>query len=443
MLSFYLRKIYVKLSGTNQIIFEMILSKLAFRVNDFFRGKIINFHYKKIRQHFKNKGTSEKELFQLIAFSKKNVPFYKKFLFSELEQFPILSKSSIRASLASFKSQDYLGKRVMTMTTSGSTGTPFTVYQNSNKKARNYADTLYFGEMAGYELGNKLYYLKIWAKQKMSNPLIYRIQNIVPVDVIELNDERIHFLLREMESSKEKINILGYVSALENFIRYAEKRKIHKFNVKVISIITMSEGLSNETRQKLQSLFDCKVVSRYSNLENGIIAQQEFNSDMFLVNTASYYLEIVHPTSENILPDGELGRIIVTDLYNYSMPMIRYDTGDFGIRIQQGGKTYLQTVEGRKLDLLYNTEGNLVSSYVMYKNMWQYTEIEQYQLVQTGLKSYEFRINCPSGFKMEEQLVSEFKQYLGQDAIFKVVYINEIPLLDSGKRRKTVNLYYK
>ena len=75
--------------------------------------------------------------------------------------------------------------------------------------------------------------------------------------------------------------------------------------------------------------------------------------------------------------------------------------------------------------------------------MWQYTEIEQYQLVQTHIKSYEFKINCPSGFKRQEQLVAEFKSYLGDDADFKVIYVDEIPLLDSGKRRKTVNLYYK
>ena len=184
-------------------------------------------------------------------------------------------------------------------------------------------------------------------------------------------------------------------------------------------------------------------MSRYSNLENGIIAQQERNSELFLVNTASYYVEIFHPTKEELLPNGELGRIVVTDLYNYAMPIIRYDTGDFGILIEKDGKTYLQSVEGRKLDLLYDTKGNMVSSYIMYKNMWQYTEIEQYQLVQTHIKSYEFKINCPSGFKRQEQLVAEFKSYLGDDADFKVIYVDEIPLLDSGKRRKTVNLYYK
>lgn len=154
-------------------------------------------------------------------------------------------------------------------------------------------------------------------------------------------------------------------------------------------------------------------------------------------------VEIFHPNKNELIPNGQIGRIVVTDLFNYTMPMIRYDTGDLGMLTLKDGKTFLEKIEGRMLDVLYDTKGNLVSSYIMYKNMWQYTEIEQYQLIQTHLKAYEFKINCPKGFQNEKQLVAEFKSYLGDDADFKVVYVNEIPLLDSGKRRKTVNLYYK
>lgn len=417
--------------------------KIIFDFTELLKGEKIKNHYRTISEHFdgSKKNTSPLELLLMQAIE--NVPFYTKLNHSSIKSFPIVNKTIIRAHFDQFQAKSYIGQPKINMTTSGSTGTPFTVNQDLNKKARNHADTLYFGELAGYELGNKLYYLKIWAKQKMSNPWMYKLQNIVPIDVIDLNEDKVHQMVQEMQSTNQKISILGYVSALEHFIRYAEKRNIQKIKSNIVSVITMSEGLSKETKSKLEKIFGCPVVSRYSNLENGIIAQQERDSDSFLVNTASYYVEIFHPTKDELLSDGELGRIVVTDLFNYAMPMIRYDTGDFGIKQTQNGKTYLTTVEGRKLDLLYDTQGRMVSSYIMYKNMWQYTEIEQYQLVQTHMKSYEFKINCPSGFQREDKLVAEFKSYLGDDADFKVIYVNEIPLLDSGKRRKTVNLYYK
>jgi phenylacetate-CoA ligase len=386
---------------------------------------------------------SEDYLFKLLRHAQSKVSYYSK-IEPNISKYPVVNKIIIRAQFDDFQAKNYADQPKINMTTSGSTGTPFTVYQDLNKKARNHADTLYFGELAGYQLGNKLAYLKIWVKQKMEHPLKYRLQNIVPIDVIHLNDTLISELIQRMEHEKETWGILGYVSALEQIIQYLDKNNQKRVHAKIESVITMSEGLSNETKMRLEELLGCPVVSRYSNLENGIIAQQERKKGQaFLVNTASYHVEIMDMIKEERVPNGQLGRIVVTDLFNYAMPMIRYDTGDLGVLAVKGGKTYLETVEGRKLDVLYDTKGEMVSSYIMYKNMWQYTEIEQYQLIQIHIRSYEFKINCPTGFKKEEQLVAEFKKYLGQDADFKVTYVREIPLLDSGKRRKTVNLYYK
>lgn len=416
----------------------------AFRIQDFVKGNHVTGHHNQIVDFYNKNRNNNKELSQLLAHAKENVPFYNQFLFNSLDDFPVVDKTKIKSSLDSFKAQNYLTEKVLSMTTSGSTGTPFTVYQDLNKKARNHADTSYFGSLGGYNIGNTLLYMKIWAKQKMNHPIIYKFQNIIPIDVILLSDAQIKDIIIEIESNNNKpYNILGYVSALEQIIRYCESNNIKQIKGKLQGIITMSEGLSVETKQKLQNLFNCSVVSRYSNLENGILAQQQFNDNRFLVNTASYHIEVLSQNSDDVLPEGSLGRIVVTDLYNYAMPMIRYDTGDLGVIEFDNTYTYLKRVEGRKLDVLFDTKGEVVSSYIMYKNMWQYNEISQYQLIQTAEKSYTFKINCPSGFTKEEQLVGEFKEYLGADANFKVEYVSEIPLLDSGKRRKTVNLYRK
>jgi phenylacetate-CoA ligase len=75
--------------------------------------------------------------------------------------------------------------------------------------------------------------------------------------------------------------------------------------------------------------------------------------------------------------------------------------------------------------------------------MWQYTEIEQYQLIQEDKKRYTIKINCREPFTREQKLIEEFKSYLGQDADFRIEYVTEIPLLSSGKRKKIVNNYTK
>jgi phenylacetate-CoA ligase len=75
--------------------------------------------------------------------------------------------------------------------------------------------------------------------------------------------------------------------------------------------------------------------------------------------------------------------------------------------------------------------------------MFKYPEIDQYQLIQEDKKKYRFIISSKNGFKKEKIIKDELITFLGDDAIFEVEYIDEIPLLDSGKRRKIVNNYIK
>lgn len=415
---------------------------------DFLKGKKVKNHLDDITKFYNQQKNNQVEVDKLVKHAIQTVPFYKTMdENSEISDFKVVDKIVIKNNLNEFQSSKYENAKLISMTTSGSTGTPFTVYQDVNKKNRNHADTLYFGTLAGYKIGFCVIYMKIWASEKMLPNWKYYLQNIVPVDVIKLEKAQIESIISKLENSNSNFSILGYVSALEQIIQYLDSTEKSKVNSKIRSIITMSESLSMETKERLENIFNCRVVSRYSNLENGIIAQQETNGlNRFLINTASYYVEILDLNSDRILADGELGRIVVTDLYNRAMPMIRYDTGDIGSiekDVNNPAKVYLSAVEGRKLDILFDVDGTMVSSYIMYKNMWKYTEILQYQLIQVNQKKYIFKINCTKTFTKEEQLIDEFKKYLGSGADFTIEYVDEIPLLSSGKRRKVVNLFYK
>jgi len=152
------------------------------------------------------------------------VPWYsEKNISPALYRFPVTNKSIIRESFDEFCSNGYRQSDLIAMITSGSTGTPFKIYQDRNKKLRNYADTLYFAGLAGYKTGHRLVYLKIWVKEKMKSPLAYRLQNIVPVDVIRFNDREIEALINRMEKDRSTFGLLGYASALELICRYLDK----------------------------------------------------------------------------------------------------------------------------------------------------------------------------------------------------------------------------
>ena len=430
-----------------QLFLEKIRNK-SFKLVDSVTGKGISRHYDEISRFFSIPNAAEKEsivqnkIAALLQHATGTTSYYSSFSGKSLTDFPVIDKTLIRNDYNAFLSSKFNETQRVSLVTSGSTGTPFKVYQDHNKKKRNSADTIYFAEKAGFTVGSKLVYLKIWSDYNKKKSLTKWMQNIQALDVIDLDDKKIEEFIKQLESDNSTFGFLGYSSALELVARYLEKNRKEPVKAKVGSIISMSEALNEYTKTTLPVYFNVPVLSRYSNIENGIIAQQEDKSGTeFFINSASYYIEILDLNSNTPVKDGELGRIVVTDLYNYAMPMVRYDTGDIGA-FNPKDRNYLSRIEGRKLDLIYDTKGALVSSYIVYKNMWQYTEINQYQLIQCGEKDYIFKVNSDETFKREEQLIKEFKTYLGDDANFKVEYVDEIPLLSSGKRKKIVNTFH-
>lgn len=429
----------------------MKFRKHIFWLLDKFRGKPVLSHLEQIRLFMNQKDEVQKSKYveyhleRILRHAHSTTDFYGQFdLQKGITAFPVIEKNIIRENFEAFLSDKYNESTRVAAVTSGSTGTPFKVYHNKSKKNRNTADTIYFASLAGYDLGDKLFYFKIWSDYNRKNAFLLFMQNIVPVDVLNLRKNSSQ-VFKTINKTKKPVSLLGYVSAFETLCKELEKNNVLSSALKVKSVITMSESLNDYTKIKGEEFFKCPVLSRYSNIENGIIAQQ--TSDCctdFIINNASYFVEIMAFDSNEVLKKGELGRIVVTDFYNEAMPLIRYDTGDVGImeeKIINGVKfSVLGKIEGRKLDQIYNTKGELISSYIVYKNMWNYTELDQYQLVQTGIKDYIMKICTSTEFNREKQLIDEFVGYLGEDASFKVEYVKDIPLLSSGKRKKVVNL---
>jgi len=329
------------------------------------------------------------------------------------------------------------------VSTSGSTGAPFSVLQNKSKRCRNTADNLYFSNRSGYEIGHKLIYVKIWPENYKHTFLSkFWWQNIVPQSVFKLSDQEIERFVKSLKTNTSKKSILGYTSAFTTICQYLDKKNSSTIASNIQSVIAMSEGLNDYVKDSMKKYFGVTPISRYSNNENGILAQEGVGrSSKFIINTASYFIEIFDLEKDVPLDFGKRGRIVVTDLHNYAMPLIRYDTGDIGVIEQDEHKvSFLSSIEGRKLDLIYNTKGEIVPSHVSYK-LCKYGDYKQFQLVQHGPKAYLIKLNTDKKVD-EDTLKKEFRSYFGDDANIEIQYVDEIPLLSSGKRREVLNTYH-
>ncbi len=267
------------------------------------------------------------------------------------------------------------------------------------------------------------------------------LQNIDQIDVEELTDEYLEKVFRKLSKDKGPKGWLGYPSGFDKIIRFLEKRNSEPLNCNIRSIIGMAEPLPDHTREKMAYYFKCPVVSRYSNIENGIIAQQMPGETSFAINWASYIVEILDLNDDVPAGTGETGRIVITDLYNRATPMVRYDTGDIGVAQQSElGIPFFSRIEGRKTDILTNTSGEQINAFVFYNSLGDYPELNQVQVVQKGAH-YTFRINAGgTEFKREKEFLNYYVPFLGPGAKVSIDYVKEIPNLKSGKRKMIVNL---
>jgi phenylacetate-CoA ligase len=101
----------------------------------------------------------------------------------------------------------------------------------------------------------------------------------------------------------------------------------------------------------------------------------------------------------------------------------------------------LSKIEGRIVDFIFSTNGTLLSPHVITNSMWKYSDVRQFQFIQINKSDYQVKLNIePLTEKREMELKSDFMHYVGTDANISIEYVDDIPLLASGKRKKIINL---
>ena len=387
----------------------------------------------------------DEHLKKILRHAIETVPHYKNYsLDTPLSNFEVVNKKLITSHKKAFESVTYSNKSKIPVSTSGSTGTPFEVYQNLNKKTRNTADVMYFSKLVNFNVGERLYYWRHWNEHYQKNKNLLFIQNIVPINVFDLNDERFEIILRQLKNDKSSKHFIGYASAFEKLCKFLDKNNGHLVEgIKIKSVIAISEPLTNYTKERMGKYFKAPIVSRYSNTENGILAQQDYpNSDKFIINQASYNLEILDMEKNIPVPNGTLGRIVVTDFFNYCMPLIRFDTGDLGVMQTINGIDVLSKIVGRKSDVIFNTKNEEVTSLIAL-DFSMYKGLLEGQIIQNGAKEYVLKLHVDHAFDKEKELLEKFRLYFGEDALITIDYVESIPLLKSGKRKLAINNYIK
>lgn len=420
-----------------------------FWIRDFCQGGKVYEGYRELKESSGKlvKETQEEKIKKLIKQAKENTEFYSEIKSDNITDFPVINKATIKENYDKFVAKNYIDKNLHKMSTSGSTGTPFTVIQNSEKRSRVLAELIYYNKEIGFSFGEKQVFFRVWTEKNKKTKLQKFLQNLVPIDISDLSEENLKIISEKLKKDKKIKNILSYASTLDELSKFMIENGYKSTDFSVSSIISGSEILQDETRRKLKNVFKCNVISRYSNQENGILAQEYIDSKNMRLNNTNYYIEFLKQDSDEEAEEGEVARVVITDLYNYAIPMIRYDTGDLAIYKNDGmtqNDRVITEIFGRRVDSIYDTKGNIVSPHAITNNMWGLDKVKQFKFQQLNYNGYKIILNKEKDVTIQErELIDKIKKIVGIDANIMIEYVDEIPILASGKRKYIENLYKK
>lgn len=427
--------------------FDENLRWFGFWMLDKLRGAPVRRYYDQIREGFLG-GTSlretEQKIQKLITHAVRTTEFYKDYApDTRLKDLPVVNKDTFRDHYDDFLSSVYKNAPDnRTMCTSGSTGTPLSMIQNRDKIYHNTAGGIFLGAAGGYYIGMKEAFIRVWVNNVKKSRLSLLAENLIMMDSSNMDDEGLAGMLDTIRRKKVKC-LVGYSSALEEISRYISAHHVDTSKFRVKSIIPISESMAPDFRKKLQKQFDCPVRAWYSNEENGIMGIQNKKDEGYQIDTESYYYEILKMDSDEPAGPGELGRIVITDLYNYAFPILRYDNGDTAVaskRMKNGRyKLYLTELYGRRSDLIFDCDGKALTPYIITNNLWDVKGVKQYRFIQEDVNKYTLWLNGDREQMNVGEITGRIRPYLGEKAELAVEYVDEIPVLQSGKRKYIEN----
>ncbi|MFC1652604.1 phenylacetate--CoA ligase family protein [Planctomycetota bacterium] len=401
------------------------------------------------------KQRQEQKLTQLLIHAYEQVPYYQEVLAEVgvvqggqvyLERFsrlPILTKKVIREQGERLYARDRDARKPYPNTSGGSTGEPLAFLQDRNYDDWNIATKLYFNRMLGKDVGEGE--IKLWGsdrdilagnltwKERFTNQLYnrrffncYRFGDEERAELVDLNNQfKPHAYWSYMEAAHE-------------LARYLEQHPA-AFTSPAIVISTIGP-LTTEVKDKIESQLGCKVYNQYGSREVGAIACQCPEQQGLHTFPWWSWVEVVDEVGMSI--DQGVGRVVVTTLENYSMPLIRYDIGDVAVA---GGhdcacrrKSFmLNEVKGRTLGFFKKADGSLAHSHFLVQALFFRDWIKRFQIVQDALDHVLIRIERETSEETPKMELEDIRQktqvLMGSSCEVEFAFVDRIERSASGK----------
>jgi phenylacetate-CoA ligase len=399
------------------------------------------------------------KLRQIINLSFNQVPYYQNLFkkngiypddirsLQDLRKIPLLSKETLRKNPEIFLNQQYRRQSLMKIHTSGTTGTPLTIFCDHKTRQLNYAFFDRFLHSVGVNSNGKRATLggRIIAAPQQRKPPFWRyvyFQNNLLLSAYHLTDENLDSYVKKLYEYKPDY-IDAYPTSLYVLAKHAFDHNIKLTGI-TKAIITSAEMLQKFHREMIESVFEAPIYDQYGCAEMCVfVAQCPLGN--YHIHSDFGILEFLNSSGDPASP-GEVAELVCTGLINPVMPLIRYRIGDLGILADKKCECslsfpILEELSGRIDDMIYTPDGRKISR--LGRVIYDFP-IKEIQYIQKEISSVRILIVRDTSFNEndEQRLINELRKRLGMVIALNIEYVSKIER-GANTKFKTVVSYLR
>lgn len=392
---------------------------------------------------------------EIVAFHLKHNASYKALVGNAnpeaWESLPVMTKKDFQKPLQERLSTGFTTKNVYVNKTSGSSGDPFIFAKDKFSHALTWVNIIdrfgWFGIDFNQSLQARFYGIPLDfignRKERLKDFLSHRYR----FPIFDLSDKVLEDVLRQF--GRKRFNYInGYTSSIVLFAKFLQRKKIVLTSVcpTLKCCVVTSEMLFENDKILLETQFGVPVVNEYGASELDLIAFQN-PQDEWQVNSETLYVEILDEYN-NVLPNGEEGRVVITSLYNKAHPFIRYDIGDIGILDEQSTakKPLLKKLIGRTNDVALLPSGKkspgLTFYYVTKSIIEDDGNVKEFVIKQTKIDTFDIEYVSEKALTLAQIQAIEkaITTYLESGLTFNFLRRETLERSKSGKLKQFVSL---
>lgn len=365
---------------------------------------------------------------------------------AELQRYPRLTKAQITANYQDCIARNWLG-RTMPKATGGSSGQPFRFEITMDSYARRTALMWRSYAWGGAAIGTRTAYLwgvgeprKGFAGVKES--LYHRAFNRRFFNAFAMREDTLADYVRGMRAWRADV-LVGYVAPV---LRVARWLNAHGERITGLrGVVTGAEALYESERAEIENAFGAPVTNTYGSREVMLMASECERHSGLHVHADHLVLETV--AADGRVVTGQSGEVLVTDLSNFGMPMVRYANGDRATASADAcscGRALpmLSSVDGRVLETIVTPDGRILPGEFFVHAMLDFPGVQQFVVVQTAVDAVELQLVAqpPIGDAVRDALRERLQRTVGGAMRVELRDVPAIAPHPSGKRRITVAL---